>query len=102
MLKMINVDAGKDPVVIGSANKSAMATTGTDTVRGQSMTGNQHVPEKIAVTVAIEENTASSAAATKAKSAKEANVAIGDQEDKVSLGGGTDDCRAQPTNNLTG
>ena len=44
--KMINVDARKDPVVIGSANKSATARTGADTVRGQSTTGNQHVPEK--------------------------------------------------------
>ena len=65
---VVIVDKGNDPVVAGSANGSATATTGTDTARGQSMTGNRHVPEKTAVTVANEESSASSAAATKANS----------------------------------
>ena len=68
MPEMVIVDKGNDPVVAGSANRSATATTGTDTARGQSMKGNRHVPEKTAVTVANEESSASSAAATKANS----------------------------------
>ena len=65
---MVLVYEGNDTVVAGSTNGSATATTGTDTARGQSMTGNRHVPEKTAVTVANEESSASSAAATKANS----------------------------------
>ena len=65
---MVLVHKRIDPVVAGSTNGSATATTGTDTARGQSMTGNRHVPEKTAVTVANEESSASSAAATKANS----------------------------------